>query len=309
MQQKRTIADNDLRLARIFCKIVECGGVSAAEAELGVGRSTISRQLQDLEIRLGMVLCERGRGGFRLTQAGTQALSHIETLLAAVDDFATDMASLGSNLEGTLRIGLIDCSLSDPRNPIGGMLKTFQTSAPNVMLDVSVSSARDLERRVLDGKLHFAVVPEYWFNEELDYVQLYQEQVGLFAGAAHDVAKALLSGRHLTKQDIQDHPLVFRNLPEPPALRRRKAGFQEGPRIVQTEAVFSLVASGCYLGFLPVHMAATAEGLVEIMPDEFGYELPICLVSERDRHHSIILRQFMAVVQAALPARPFVADK
>ena len=56
------LADVDIRLLRIFRVVAEAGGVSAAELELNIGRSTISRHLKDLETRLGVTLCRRGRG-------------------------------------------------------------------------------------------------------------------------------------------------------------------------------------------------------------------------------------------------------
>lgn len=64
------LSDVDFRLLRVFRAVVACGGVSAAELELNIGRSTISRHLTDLEIRLGCKLCLRGPAGFRLTEEG-----------------------------------------------------------------------------------------------------------------------------------------------------------------------------------------------------------------------------------------------
>ena len=59
------LSDLDIRLLRVFRVIVECGGVSAAELELNISRSAISRHLKDLEIRMGgLNLCHRGRAGF-----------------------------------------------------------------------------------------------------------------------------------------------------------------------------------------------------------------------------------------------------
>ncbi|MFM7786129.1 MAG: LysR family transcriptional regulator, partial [Gammaproteobacteria bacterium] len=60
------VTDLDLRLLRVFRTVVESGGFAAAELALNVGRSTISKQIKDLETRLGMRLCRRGRGGFAL---------------------------------------------------------------------------------------------------------------------------------------------------------------------------------------------------------------------------------------------------
>ena len=66
------IQQADIRLLRVFQTIVHAGGIAAAEMVLNVGRSTISRQLSDLELRLGIKLCDRGPGGFALTEEGTR---------------------------------------------------------------------------------------------------------------------------------------------------------------------------------------------------------------------------------------------
>ena len=47
----------DLRLLRVFRAVVDCGGMAAAELELNIGTSTVSRHIKDLETRLGLVLC------------------------------------------------------------------------------------------------------------------------------------------------------------------------------------------------------------------------------------------------------------
>src|SRR5581483_6920367 len=60
------VSDLDLRLMRVFKAVVECGGMAAAELELNIGTSTVSRHVKDLETRLGLRLCRRGRGGFAL---------------------------------------------------------------------------------------------------------------------------------------------------------------------------------------------------------------------------------------------------
>ena len=64
------VTDSDLRLLRVFRAVVACGGFAAAELELNINRSTISRHIKDLETRLGVTLCRRGRGGFALTPEG-----------------------------------------------------------------------------------------------------------------------------------------------------------------------------------------------------------------------------------------------
>ena len=63
--------DVDLRLLRVFKAVADCGGMASAELELDLAMSTISRHVKELETRLGLVLCRRGRAGFALTPEAT----------------------------------------------------------------------------------------------------------------------------------------------------------------------------------------------------------------------------------------------
>lgn len=74
--------DLDLHLLRLFVRVVECGGFSAAQGDLGLSQSSISQQMAKLETRLGYRLCSRGKGGVQdnaqgrtTAQRDTRALS------------------------------------------------------------------------------------------------------------------------------------------------------------------------------------------------------------------------------------------
>ena len=55
------LSKTDLHLLAVFMTVVERGGFAAAQVSLNVGQSTVSRHIGDLENRLGMRLCQRGR--------------------------------------------------------------------------------------------------------------------------------------------------------------------------------------------------------------------------------------------------------
>ena len=50
------LAEGDIRLLRVFAKVVEAGGFSAAQISLNVSQSTISTHMMALEQRLGVKL-------------------------------------------------------------------------------------------------------------------------------------------------------------------------------------------------------------------------------------------------------------
>jgi len=115
------IFDIDLKMIRVFCTIVECGGFTAAQTVLNVGLPRLSTTISDLEIRLGTRLCQRGRQGFRLTSEGAATYEAARALLNDVDRFREristlaarpsfhdapmNKAALGAHLAGTHRAG------------------------------------------------------------------------------------------------------------------------------------------------------------------------------------------------------------
>ncbi|HJU49168.1 MAG TPA: LysR family transcriptional regulator, partial [Pseudogulbenkiania sp.] len=94
------VSDFDIRLLRLFKTVVECGSFSAAEGVLGISRSAISLHMGDLEKRLGLRLCQRGRAGFALTDEGREVLSASQTLLAAIEGFRSEVNQLHRQLRG-----------------------------------------------------------------------------------------------------------------------------------------------------------------------------------------------------------------
>jgi len=60
----------DLNALRVFVFVVEAHGVTEAARRLGLPKSTVSRQVRDLEARLGETLLERHGRGLAATAAG-----------------------------------------------------------------------------------------------------------------------------------------------------------------------------------------------------------------------------------------------
>ena len=81
------LSDIDLRLLRVFFAVVLSRGFAAAQRDLGISASNISVHISQLEQRLGVRLCERGRKGFRLTDEGQLIYDAALNLFRATDNF------------------------------------------------------------------------------------------------------------------------------------------------------------------------------------------------------------------------------
>jgi DNA-binding transcriptional LysR family regulator len=292
------VNDVDLRLIRVFKAVIECGGLSAAQTELGVGRSTISRQISDLETRLGMRLCHRGRSGFYLTQQGQQAYEFMDQFLETTEDFTSRIASISNQMVGKLEIGMIDFSMTDDKNPLLSTMQKFREIAPDVSINLMTGSPNEVERGIIDGKLHIGIVPDYQRHPSLDYAVLYEEDVGLFCGGEHPLVDAIQRKASLTEKDICKHQLVHRAYYESERLRQRKQRFPVGSTVYQTEAVLALVRAGIYLGYFPSHCQSLMRGeFFELLPEVFRYSTPICAVWRADRKHSLFLQDFLKLLR------------
>ena len=121
------VTDSDLRLLRVFSAVAACGGFAAAELELNINRSTISRHIKDLETRLGVTLCRRGRAGFALTLEGDARCSPGSVkVMAAMEDFQHEVDELHQRLTGSLAIAMFDKTASNPQCHINRAFARFR---------------------------------------------------------------------------------------------------------------------------------------------------------------------------------------
>ena len=76
----------ELRHLRYFVAVAEEGSLThAAERRLHTAQPSLSRQIRDLEIELGVKLLERGARGIELTAAGRTFLDHSRLVLLQVE--------------------------------------------------------------------------------------------------------------------------------------------------------------------------------------------------------------------------------
>ena len=297
------VSDTELRLLKVFRAVVDCGGLAAAELELNIGRSTISRHLQDLEQRLGLVLCRRGRAGFALTPEGQRVHVAAERLLGSLDAFRLEVRDLHAELVGTLALGLFDKTAGNPQSRIPAAIRAFRQAAPQVTLDIEVASSQDIEAAVIDGRLHVGVVPDHRRSDSLEYTDLFGENMVLNCGRGHPLFGAAPAS--LRPQDIQGHALAGLGFHSPNMEATHRFGLRREATVNDQEAVLTLVLSGCYVGFLPDHYAASFEHAGQIRRIDqpaTRYDVRFVALARRSPEPSRIARAFLdALARAHAP--------
>ncbi len=295
------LGDVDLRLLRVFKAVADCGGMAAAELELNIAISTISRHVKDLEQRLGLVLCRRGRGGFALTPEGQQLVQAAEQLLAATDEFRGRLHEIHQRLGGDLHVAVFEKTASNPAAHIDRAVAAFRAAAPEVMLHLHVGSIAAIERGVMDGQYQLGIVPEHKRSDSLAYDELFTETMLLYAGQGHPwftPAKKLPGWAELRQQDLAALGYHSPNLLLAHAKQLRRSASAS-----DQEAVATLVLSGCFVGFLPDHYALAfvqAGRLRAVHPKLLKYD---CVFSAVQRRAPAPPRAAEAFRQALLVAQ------
>ena len=78
-----------------------------AAASCHISQPALSMQIKELEAELGLVLVERGRGTFAMTEAGEEIVRRARSILRATDDLVDYARHADQPLSGTLRFGVI----------------------------------------------------------------------------------------------------------------------------------------------------------------------------------------------------------
>jgi DNA-binding transcriptional LysR family regulator len=288
MQQ---VSDIDLRLLQVFLTVVRCGGFAAAQPILNIGQPTISEHMNRLETRIGVRLCERGRGGFRLTEPGQQVHQAALRLFTSVEDFRHEISDVDKQLRGKLNIGIIDNTITNTASPLPLAIHRFNQRASQVQIQIEVKSPLEMGQSVLHGRLHAAIGPYPLHISGLDYSPLFEEKQYLYCSNSHPFS-------NLTSIDmdtIRSAQIVARSYLH--AADLKVLGVNASAALIDNvEAQAMLILTGQYIGFLPSHYAeqwVLKNQLQTLLPNALHYSSSIELVVKSGGFRSSVLKAFL----------------
>ena len=292
----RQLLHVDLRLLMILRTIVEHRGLASAQAVLIMSQSSVSAGLSELEDRLGLRLCNRGRSGFALTDAGRIVYEASHDLFDAVGRFSASTAAISDATRGILRIGAVDAVATNPHLPLAKALRRFKLFAKNVLVDFLNSGPDDLETQILQGKRDVVIGPYSERYASLAYVPILREMQSLYVSSQHKLFK--ISDAFTDKGILEGHSFVSRRYLHSSDIIR--VGLTNPHAVVDTmEAQLILIQSGEYFGYLPEHYAQqwVASGdLRAILPKQCSYESQFYAVSMKQRIPNPLIKKFIELL-------------
>jgi DNA-binding transcriptional LysR family regulator len=180
----------DIRQLQYFVAVAEEEHVGRAAERLHISQSPLSRQIAQLEERLGLTLFERSQQRIRLTADGRTFLAETRALLTHATRLESLARRLGRGDEGGLCIGYLENAMHS--GVLSDALRTLRATRSAVHIALynmqSVDQLEGLRQRSLDMAL--VCEPPLKDDPDLDTAQLLSDPMLLALPESHPLATA-----------------------------------------------------------------------------------------------------------------------
>jgi LysR family transcriptional regulator, hca operon transcriptional activator len=176
----------ELRHLRYFVAVAEEGNVTlAAKRRLNTAQPSLSRQIRDLEVEVGVVLMTRSSRGIELTPAGRVFLDHARLALAQVEAAAAAARRAAHPEQRTLALGFL--SGCEPEW-LPAVTHVLREELPKIEVIISSKHSPQLADGLATGKLDAAFMRPEAGYPDLVYKVLVTEPLIVVLPSDHRLA-------------------------------------------------------------------------------------------------------------------------
>jgi DNA-binding transcriptional LysR family regulator len=146
----------DLNLVAMFVRVVDSGSFTAAAAQLGLRKSSVSRGVARLEEDLGVRLLHRTTRRLNLTEAGSAYFARVREVTSSIDEASGEVREMGREPRGTVRMTAVPDSSS---STLAELVTRFVRRYPKIKVELVLTSRSvDLVAEGIDLALRAGVL-------------------------------------------------------------------------------------------------------------------------------------------------------
>lgn len=176
----------DLRHLRYFIAVAEEGSLTvAAEKRLHTAQPSLSRQMRDLELELGVKLMERGARGIELTPSGRVFLDHARVALLQVEAAGEAARRAAQPAKTSFALGFLTGYEMDWLPAVMGLLRD---ELPSTEVVIHSQSSPELAASLVRGKIDIALLRPEKNAPGLNFKLLSKEPLIVVMPADHPLA-------------------------------------------------------------------------------------------------------------------------
>jgi DNA-binding transcriptional LysR family regulator len=164
---------------RTFVRVAQRGSLSATARELGIGQSTVTRHINELEEAVGVPLLGRTTRRVTLTEEGSRYYTNCLQILRLVEQASEEARDARRAPVGAVRVS---CTAALGVMHVASILFAFQDRHPDVRIDLHLTDERiDLAREGVDVALRLGPV----LDEAMKLVAIGASRRNLVASPAY----------------------------------------------------------------------------------------------------------------------------
>lgn len=172
---------NDLRTYQYLKAILEEGSITKAADVLYISQPSLTQYIRRIEEEMGVKILIRTDHSMKFTQAGHILYQGLEQIFQIRKEISNDIRSVGKMEKSQIVIGSLNYHSINVLCPV---LPIFMERYPHVEVKLVEGSIEELERLAEEGKVDFALSLLPLRRHNLNYVELFQEEV-LIAMSQH----------------------------------------------------------------------------------------------------------------------------
>jgi len=243
----------ELRHLRYFVAVAEEGSLTvAAQKRLHTAQPSLSRQIHDLELELGVQLLIRGPRGVELTASGRVFLDHARVALLQVDAAGEAARRAAQPLRTSFAIGFLTGYEMDW---LPAVMEILHAELPNTEVIIHSQDSPDLAAGLIRGKIDLAFLRPEKQAPGLKFRALRKDPLIVVMPRDH----ALTTRRSIRPQDITGQTFIGVSPIRAPTLWAvindylKPVGVKPDHQAENLAMAISLVASTGGIGLFPLY--------------------------------------------------------
>jgi DNA-binding transcriptional LysR family regulator len=283
----------NLNHLKYFADAVELGSISAAAQKNSVTHPAVSRAISAMENQLGLKLLVHKKKSFEVTPMGYQIALKAKDLLAAADSFSSDNLTAGTEITGTVKLGIsrtLGLAYLDP------LLKNLSDQFPQVKLSVRFGTTNEIAEKLAQGTLDLGLTIGHQTMATLKQSMLKKGEYVLVASPRkHKIFARDLSSEHFILTEPRTETEFFKKQ----FYRKYKSQPMVRYEVASWDMITHLVAGGAGVGLVPdIAMAAHEKNkIVAVKADWFQYPYEIYLSQAKESQASAAARSFAKIIE------------
>lgn len=285
----------DWNLIRAFLAVVESGSLTGAASILGASQPTLSRQIGELEKRVGAALFERVARGLRLTQAGEALVEPARRMQMAAQALSLTALGQTQQLAGTVRLTASEMTSA---YLLPDILAGLRRAQPEIQIELVASNRIE---NLLERQADIAIRHVRPSQSGLIARRIGELKMGAYAHADY-LARVggKVDPKHPQAYDwigYDSTDLLLRGFRKAgiPA-NREFFGFRCDNHIVDWQAALA----GVGIGFAPYTIARRWPEMHSVLPKKMVPPMPVWLTVHRELRGNLRIQRVFEALAAGL---------